>query len=362
MEILLCNEYIREFMLIEDYISFIVTKRWQKVGDFVLKMPVKAIEGITNYDDLIYDYLKYSTDTTEGLLIIESYEIEYNATDGETITLEGRDMLSILDNRIVWGQMICSGTIKSAIDYLVTYNVKYKNPAYTDQYNRGLGDMFEIYDYTASESINNVQFTGDNLLESIVSICGSDYSPFIYWDWHAGEEGAFVFTLEHASSNVKAYFSEELGNLTELQMYFGTQDYKNSALVMGEGEGMARYNEEYSLFLEWLPNKYRASKIYRKELFVDARNTSRNNGEISDSDYYVMLAGKGKEELDKNTIKRSITAKLDTTDLVYGVGYNVGDIIQISYKDNVWKARITEYIICQDDNGYQEYPNFEIII
>ena len=344
-------------MLIEDYISFIVSKRWQKVGDFVLKMPITAIEGITNYDDLIYNFVKYKTDTTEGFLVIESYEVDYNATDGETITIEGRDLLCILANRIVWGQFIQSSTtIKTIVDRLI--NTQVKNPTWMP--NRALGDKFVIGLYTASDSIDARQFTGDNLFDAIISVCGDNYSPLIYWDKNVGTNGAYVFGLYHADSNIKAYFSEALGNLEELQMYFATQDFKNISLTAGEGEGIDRKSISYNL--TGVPTKYQSQGINRKELFVDARNISSNNGEIGDTEYFEMLTAKGKEELEKSSIKRSITAKIDTSELVYGVGYNVGDLIQINYKDNVWRARITEYIICQDDNGYQEYPNFEIII
>ena len=190
-----------------------------------------------------------------------------------------------------------------------------------------------------------------------MSLCGEDYAPSIKW-----YDGQFHFKLDYVNDNIMAVFSPELENLVNIQIYFGTQDYKNSILVAGEGEGNQRKYKDVSYFYEYAPQKYWADGKYRKEYFCDARNMSSNNGEISESEYYYQLASKGGEELENNKIKQAITAKIDTTKYRYGVSYWEGSLIKISYKGNNWTARITEYIMSQDENGYQEYPNFEILI
>ena len=308
-------------------------------------MPLKALKNFIDYDDLIYKYIELDGD----YMIIESYEIQYDVESGEIITLEGRDLLSLLDNRIVWGQYIGSGTIKSVVNALVT------NALVSSSISARNISNFVVDNYGADETIDSVQFTGDNLFDAIISLCGDNYSPIITFS-----QGYLYFRLRMAYPTPRATFSPEIENLSQIQIYFGTQDYKNATLIGGEGEGSARrYN---TVAITSGATKYQANGKYRKEVFTDARNISSNNGEVSTANYNYQLAIKGNETLINNQVGRSITAKIDTSAYIYGLSYVVGDLIKIKYKNNSWTARITEYIRSQDQNGYQEYPNFEIII
>lgn len=108
------------------------------------------------------------------------------------------------------------------------------------------------------------------------------------------------------------------------------------------------------------------SGLERRELYTDGtdvQSKDENGNAISDTTYYNMLRQKGKESLAENKYTKAFTGEVEAVrTFVYGVDFFIGDQVQIvnEYKMQT-KARIIEFIISQDENGYKTYPTFRNI-
>ena len=103
-------------------------------------------------------------------------------------------------------------------------------------------------------------------------------------------------------------FSRRYDNVLELEYTKDVSEYKNCAIVAGQGEGA---NREIVIVNDNLSGQD------RKELFVDARD-------IEDG---PNLADRGKSKLAENTIIESFEATIDTES--YRVEWDLGDFVTI---------------------------------
>lgn len=336
------DEDFKPVELLEGFNSLIWTNRWQELDDAQLVIPTSQIHEFTNYDDLIGLYL-YNSDLEQHMLI-DGYELTYDLTQGETVTIYALDLLDVLNRRIVWNQTVVSGSLTNCVTRLINENV------IEPEDSKRTIDDFVIGDFSiGTHTIASAQFTGDTIVEALHSLCDNqDVNYYIKI-----ENKQFVFYLEE-NQDLQNYviFSKEFDNLISYDKLQSIREVKNVALVLGEGEGKNRTRASV--------NDYEG--LDRKELFIDARDLSTNEGEISESAYIEQLQARGVEKLQELSVDNALDASIDTQRMYqYGVDYNIGDFVKIQdYRDNSYKAQITEYITSQDVNGISAYPNFEI--
>ena len=108
--------------------------------------------------------------------------------------------------------------------------------------------------------------------------------------------------------NPPVIFSKRYDNIIEREYTKDVSEYKNCAIVAGQGEGS---NREIVIVNDNLSGQD------RKELFVDARD-------IEDG---TNLADRGKSKLAENTIIESFEATIDTES--YRVEWDLGDFVTI---------------------------------
>ena len=86
---------------------------------------------------------------------------------------------------------------------------------------------------------------------------------------------------------------------------------------------------------------------------MDARDISSNGGEISENDYYDMLATRGGEKLAERQIVKAFSGNIEPqTTYQYKKDYNLGDIVSVDNGYGVTATpRIIEIIECWDDTG-----------
>ena len=125
------------------------------------------------------------------------------------------------------------------------------------------------------------------------------------------------------------------------------------ALVAGEGEGKDRKTTSVGYY----------SGISRRELFVDARDISTNEGAIDPETYSALLYERGNEKLAECIMQTAFSGQVEpSTNYEYKVDYFLGDIIQITNEYGITiTSRITEMIECEDAAGYSITPTFEEI-
>ena len=341
LPIVMDNNFIK-LAVIDDYISFIWTSRFYSSGDFELCVDVNA-KNMTLFKQGYY----IVRNDDENVGIIENITIQHNEDSQEILIITGRFLQSILGRRIIVPQTTVTGKVSACIESLITSNIV--NPSVVA---RKISNF--IIDSTNIDITMNAQFTGDNLLEVVSTLCET-YGIGFKITLNANNQ--FVFKLYQGedrtydqTENPWVVFSDEYDNLASSNYEENYQDIATAVWVAGEGEGLARKNV-------WVTTE--ETGLERHEFYEDARSIQSNNGEISDTEYMKLLQEAGKEDLTKYTTAFMGNVYFDN--IKYKEDVSLGDICVIENKR--WglsiNSRLVEVIESVSEAGeYSIVPTF----
>lgn len=342
MDIYVMNKNFEKITVIEDA-SVIWTSRYYDVGDF--EIYVGATE---EYINILQsgNYVERLDDDKIG--IIENIKITYDDEGAEYLTATGRFAEILLARRVVWQQTQLTGTAENGLRNLINNNII--NPIIADR-KIPIIELGSVKGYTDRL---NAQYTGDNLLEinKNVAIANQTGFRFVFtgtkfqYELYKGTDRSY-----NQTQNTFVVFSDKYDNLLTSEYELNTANLKNVALVAGEGEGIQRKTLVVGS----------GEGLNRYEIFVDARNLSTNNGEISASEYNEALNEKGLESL--VTITQAFTGEVDLEqNYKYKKDFFLGDIVTI--ENSKWgifiNSRIIEITESEDESGYKITPTFGI--
>lgn len=331
--------------IIENPTSAIWTRRYQKPGDFELYFPATA-EMLA----LLADDFYITREDAPEVMLIEHIEIITNAEEGNYILVSGRGVECLLDRRIVLEQTTISGRVDAALRRLIVENAV--GPADAD---RALPLSMDVPDIETATI--RAQYTGTNLLEAVQEVCRA-YGLGFRAVADASEALAPRIELlkgtdrsEGQTDTSPVIFSAEYENLLSSSYVLDTANYKNVAIVAGEGEGKARKRATYGS----------ASGISRREIFVDARDLSTNDGEISEDEYTAQLLARGAETIAEHSLAESFDGEIDTANtFALDEDYTLGDIVTVENEYYIRKnVRVSAIMETWDAEGYAAIPTFE---
>lgn len=132
--------------------------------------------------------------------------------------------------------------------------------------------------------------------------------------------------------NPNRVLSERYGSLKVDSITLSTENKKNHAIILGEGEGEARFRVRVDL----------SNGEQKRSMFVDARDITREEGE-NDASYSARLAARGYEELLSK--QGTWECALNPLPQEFGTLYDLGDVIIALLPDYDMKmqARITRF-------------------
>ena len=203
----------------------------------------------------------------------------------------------------------------------------------------------------------SAQYTGAGLLETWQEICKAHGLGFRAV---TADHGIIAPALEiiqgidrseGQSVNSPVIFSAEFENLLSSTYVRDTVNYKNVALVAGEGEGKNRKTVSLGT----------ASGLARRELFVDARDLSSNEGEIPEAEYTAQLSARGAEKIAEHQITQAFDGEIDTANnFILDQDYTLGDIVTVENEYRIRKnVRVSAIMETWDNQGYTAIPTFE---
>lgn len=363
MEALILNQKFELVTVVDVFESFIWTDRFRECGDFELYMA---------YDSYLMQFLMPDNyiviEESDRMMIIEQCSIDTDAETGIHLTVKGRSIESILDRRIVWGQINLVGNFQDKIEELMNTCVIKPSDS-----NRKIDNI--VFKRSTDPRITGLkidaQYTGDNLYDIIQTTCEGRGIGF---KMVVNKDNQFEFSLYvgedrtyDQSKNAYVEFSPSFDNILNSNYLESKKSYKSVAFVAGEGEGSERKTVSVG--------DTTLTGMDRRELFVDARDISSNVSEtnsagenvsktLTDSEYKALLTTRGTEKLAENTTVCSFEGEADATGMFkYGVDFNIGDTVQIVNEFGMeGSAVISELIISQDANGISIYPTFDNVI
>lgn len=344
MDIYVLNKSLEKIGIIDEYTSLIWTKRYYTAGDFELYVPA----SVALFELLQEDFYLQRTDDDRAM-IIETIQLQTDAEEGNYIIVSGRSVESILARRVIWNQTILNDTVENAIRQVITENCI--SPADTARKINGL----ELAAPSGFGEALQQQTRGDVISEWLETVCRT-YG----YGWKITiNDGRFIFsifkgtdrTYGNAAGNPFVVFSPDFDNLINSNYMKDKQSYKNTALILGEGEGTSRKSAVVGT----------AEDLERYEIYVDARDISSNNGAISEGEYNNLLSERGKQSIAEQAITTAFDGEIDGNGIyTYKKDFDIGDIVQIKNDYGIKaKSRIVEIIENDDESGRHIVPTLE---
>lgn len=350
MDIYVLNSNYEKIGVIDSFQSVIWTTRYFTPGDFEIYIGAdKELLSLLQVDNMLVRDKDITGDECHNVMLIRNIEIQSDAETGDNLIITGQCLKSIVARRVVAEQTNLSGTVESCLRSLITQNII--SPSDTD---RAIANFTLGTDGSLTAASMSMQITGDNLAEALAEICATyGYG----WDVFIKGSNLVFYIYEGADRsfnqniNPHVVFSTEYDNLLSSDYKEDRSEYANVAIVAGEGEGTSRKKATVGS----------ATGINRFEIWVDERNTSSNNGEITPTAYQELLEQAGAEKLAETGITTEFSGEvLPDANFIYGVDYFLGDTVQIENDYGISKAaRITEIIESEDENGPTVIPTFE---
>ncbi len=344
--------------VIDDYISVIWRPSYSEVGDFEIYLAVtdRAIALLQkNYYVVRSSDITVENDTVsyEKVMVIKNIQITTDIENGNFLTVTGRELKYLLHQRIVWSQTNLTGTAENAIRQLVTENAIAPDDSKRVIPNLILGVLVGLTDRV------DKQVTGEYLDNAISEICATyNYG----WDMVV-INGTMVLILYvgtdrsyNQTERPYVVFSNAFENLYNTNYQLMTEEYANTTLIGGEGEGSQRI---------YTTVNNSVSGLDRYETFTDARDVSQNKDsedEIDLTTYLNMLAERGRENLASLAYTEGFSGEvLSDVAFKYGEDFFIGDIVTVINEYGIQKnVRVLSAIESEDSTGVKLLPQFNI--
>ena len=349
MNIYVLNKELELIGIIDSYSSCIWDIKYSEYSTFELYLSASP-----EHIELLSDnhYLVRDKDVIDGnmynVMAINTIQISTDVENGNYLTVSGTCLKSIVARRIVWSQTLLNGTVEACLRVLIYDNAI--NPKMTERAIPKL-ELGELKGY--SERMRK-QITGDNLGDAVIEICNTyGYGWRVYINSNKRLVVDFFKASDRSDNQTelaRVTFSPDFDTLLTSAYKLDTSTYKNVALIAGEGEGSARKTVTVGT----------ATGLDRYEVYIDSRDSSSNEGEITDSEYYAQLSEQGTEELSNLSYVESFEGEIEPrSNYIYGIDYNLGDIVNVKNEYGITATpRIIGVIESNSDTGASVIPTF----
>ena len=343
MELYIFDSSLNFIGLLDNFTSLQWTRHYAKCGDFELHCSL-APETLAL---LQRGSIVWKKDDPEAGYI-EFRQMAQDTDGKETLVIKGKFISGYLNRRIIWGQEILQATAESAMRTLVTKHGI--TPTNTDRIIPNLmlgvlGGFLQTVEYQTSYK---------NLLDEIESLCGLSELGYrvrfdipnkkLVFEVYAGLDRSV-----NQSVNPRAIFSKEFENILTQQYTDSLNNFRNTALVGGMGEGAARK----------LVTIGASTGLDRFELFDDAKDLTNVVDEVTltDPEYTATLVDRGNSKLAETQEIQTFdsTINLNSQSSIYKVDWNLGDVVTCTSRR--WgltlDSRITEVVEIYEESGTQ---------
>lgn len=209
---------------------------WEEKAFGAGSFSVKAIVTAESVELLSRDNIVWIEGETAGIIEYINGKTEES---GLFIIAKGRLLTGLLDRRILWGRYSLNNTVPEIMRYLV--NDCCINPTRGDTEARKMPGLI-ISDIPSGGDKIRYQKTGGSLLDALAELgeayqvaFGVRFNPAIPQMEFWARYGQNLTTSQ--TTNEPVFYSTELDDVLSSEYTYDSGDYKNVALVGGEGEG-----------------------------------------------------------------------------------------------------------------------------
>lgn len=329
-----------------DYSSFIRRRRYSKCGEFELHCKLdmhnlnllKKGNIIWGKGDIEAGYIQYK-------------HLKEDKTGKEILVVKGKFMTGYLNRRINWEQITYNGAVNELIEEIINKNAI--DPVNPD---RAIPKLIFDESNIFTEEISYQNGYG-NVLGILEGLSETEELGFKTRFDYKGKQLIFETYkgLDRTSGqniNPRAIFSKEFENILEQEYVDSDIDYKNTALILGEGEGTER--ERISI--------EGGQGLDRYEMYVDARDLQSTKTvnevqvDIPIEEYREILRNRGLSKLDEHKRIETFDSKINLrSNLEYKKDFDLGDMVTcVSKKWGITvDTRITEVEEIYEESGLE---------
>lgn len=324
--------------IIEGYSSLRWVRRYSKCGEFELHCGLtdealkllKKGNIVWKRDDLEAGYINHR-------------HLKQDAEGKDVLVVRGKFLTGYLAQRIIWGTETLNTTSELAIRQLINSNAI--NPTNTER----KIDLMALGEVKGHVETVNMQTSYANLLDKVEEIANTNelgirtaidiQNKQMIFDVYKG-----INRTAEQSINAPATFSREFENILEQEYIDSSINFKNLALIAGEGEGSSRQLATIGC----------GEGLDRYELFVDARDLQQ--GDLTNEEYISILENRGHNKLSEYTEIQTFDSRINlNSNLIYKKDFDLGDLVTCTSKK--WgvtiNTRITEIEEVYDSSGKQ---------
>ena len=326
-------------------------------GTFVLnaKMNSHNVELLEKNKVLIKDNI------WDEPMIIEHRQLIENDDGDEELMVSGRSLSNrILDSRITIDRQIEKGTVDKVLE-----NLLLKQTNESENTNRHIPNL--IVDTSIKEEfIDEIEHNSlyKSLYEDFEEICTLEDCG--YKLTFKPELKQYVFEVYKGKDLTSSVlFSIDFDNLKNQEYVDSIDNYKNVAIVCGQGEDVERDKV--------ILNSDLYAGFDRLEMYIDARDIEQDKETVKDEDGYdievpvkngenaiKLLANRGYEKLAEVAPVNSFDASLVENNYKYKEDFDLGDLVKVRNKN--WgvefNQRITKIVESYGEYGRTITVNF----
>jgi Siphovirus ReqiPepy6 Gp37-like protein len=370
MDIFILDPLLRPIDVVDEYVSFIWTERWDSMGDFEL-----VTVGTPNNRRRFVADTKLSIVQSKRVMIVESIEETDNVESGTVLKAKGRCLNIMLEKRLAVSYSTLSGSIRVSWDtygwtptellVLYFFSICYWGDS-------SAGDIIPFIQEEGSlypaENIPD-PWPGDfewstkpmDLYTAMRNICTAYDIGFRFYKDPNASKLYFEATMgcDRTSQQTDfppVIFSQDMANLIDTTEFTDYTKYFNAIFVV------YFYKDEFDNDVT-MTEIVKAAELDFSEGGFDQKVKLLSVTQIPEDmdlvDVPAYLIKLGEEELGRNlpvNVYDGEIAKNST--YVYEVDYNLGDIVEVRGNDGgTAYMRVVEQIFKSDNAGEAAYPS-----
>lgn len=361
METYILDSLLRRVDVVDDYLSLIWTERFADIGDFEM-----TINSTLKNRRRLTEGTRLAMSDSYRIMTITSFE-DKTAEDGSTVlTVKGKSLEQILDNRLARGDF--SSTAGNPKWIITDTPVNIAKKIFHDICVTGIISVSDIIPFIhegstifptdtlpAPTSVISYEMDPMTVYSAIKQICDmydmgfrlfrNQESSQLWFDIYMGSD-----RTSGQSTRPAVVFSPNLDNLKNVRELRTTESYKNVAYVMTPVGNAVVY-----------PDNIDASTITgldRNVLIVEAEDITDSSPSVS----LPRIIQRGKEALAANRMFAGFDGEISQfSQYKYQQDYFLGDLVEMRGKDgNVDNMQVTEQIFVDDGEGERSYPTLTL--
>lgn len=307
------------------YIELQWNRKFYDVGDF-------SVQILASEYDPKAKFVQLSGRPELGLI----QKVEYSESiSGEYVQLSGFFSEKILNEKIIFPTFTAENQSISNIwsdvweKYILDTDLAYEYHMFTKNSNESVYQT-KLSKMATGDSVG--EMLSETFKPSKIAIAATYnvLTDSLFFELKKGRD----LTQDNTEGNNFVVFSEYFGNLQSATYIEDNSNYKNYAIVQGEGEGADRTTVVVDL----------SNGSLKREIYVDARDL-RKEDNFSNEDYELLLRQRGIEKLSEYVnITNLETGTVANASFEYLKDYDLGDTIDVAVNqiEKSFKAQIIE--------------------